>query len=98
MLLPIGLIFGPGLPHNIALHRFRAQFPQVAHPTSSALLEQFSDVGLLDGANGNHCDYLVGHVRESDAPHDEITAHYSGQRFPRVDPSYDTGFGASVPI
>lgn len=97
-LLPFALIFGPELPHNIALSRFRSSFPKIAHPTSSALLEQFSAVGLLAGANGNHCDYLVGHVRESDAPQDEITAHYAGKRFPRVDPSYDSGFGADVPL
>lgn len=96
-LLPLALIFGPEIPHNVALYRFRSHFKTVTHPSSSTLLKRFSDVGLLEG-NGNHCDYLVGHVRETDEPPDQIVDHYIGGRYPRVDPSFDSGFGASVPL
>lgn len=47
---------------------------------------EFSEVGLLAGNNGDHCDYLVGHVRESDQSPEEIKGQYKGLGVAFVEP------------
>jgi hypothetical protein len=98
ILAVIGGCSVPYIWHNCGLSRFQGSFRAVGHPASSRLLAQFAEVGML-GGNGNHCDYLVGEVRESDRTVDEIKQHYTGLKVARVDPSaYDNGFGTHVPV
>ena len=82
----IGMCSGPYIRDNRLLARVRAQYSRVTHPPSSSVLASFSDVGLMAGGNGNHCDYLVGEIRESDDSSQQIKAHYSVFRFPMLDP------------
>ena len=102
-LLLIFLVIGgcsvPYILHNRALSRLRVSYPRVTHPPSNSVLASFSDVGLLGGANGNHCDYLVGEIRESDESPDQIRQHYSGLSLPMIDPAMsDWGPGPDVPV
>ncbi len=67
------------------LDRVRAEYSSVTHPSSSSALRSFSQLGIVSG-NGNHCDYLVGEIRESNDSSEQITAHYSALNFPMLDP------------
>jgi hypothetical protein len=96
--LIIGGCSVPYILHNRNLERFRISFRSVVHPPSSALLAEFSEVGLLGGANGNHCDYLAGHVRESDQSPEKIKQHYAATRVPRVDPTALNDIGSDTHI
>jgi hypothetical protein len=91
------LWFGPQIPHDISLWRFKRSFLMLRHPANSALIKQFSAVGLLEG-NGDHCDYLAVQFRETDQSPEEVLLYYSNLRVPRVDPSYETGFENQVPV
>jgi hypothetical protein len=101
--LIIGSCSAPYLLHDYALTRVRHAYRQIKHPTSSSGLEALSQVGLLSG-NGNHCDYFVGEIRESDDSPDQIRDYYAKFSFPitvefpnqrgRIDPSVDDMFEA----
>jgi hypothetical protein len=89
----------PYILHNRALVRVRAEYPRITHPINSSALVSFSDVGLLGGANGNHCDYLVGEIRESDDSPEQIKAHYAPFSFPMLDPTTSQwATGEPVPV
>lgn len=61
-------------------------------------LASFSGVGLLS-SNGNHCDYLVGEIRESDDSPEQIRRDYAGVTIPKMDPaSSQWGPGPDVPV
>lgn len=76
----------PMIPHSVALHRFGKSFQQLSHPDGTKCPAAFSAVGLIEG-NGNHCDYLVGEVRETDKPSSEISEYYKTRSVPRTEPS-----------
>ena len=76
----------PYILHNRALTRVGAEYARITHPAASSALDSFSQVGIAAGGNGNHCDYLVGEIRESDEPPERIKAHYSTFGFPPLDP------------
>ena len=76
----------PYVLHNRALSRVREEYARVTHPGSSAALDSFSDLGIAAGGNGNHCDYLVGEIRETDDAPESIKTHYSRFSFPPLDP------------
>jgi hypothetical protein len=82
----IGSCSAPYLLHDYALTRVRHEYRQIKHPTSSSGLETVSQVGLLIG-NGNHCDYFVGEIRESDEPADQIREYYARFSVPMMDPA-----------
>jgi len=74
------VILIPLFPHDRQLAKLEASYALVAHLPSSKKMAEFSEVGLLGGANGNHCDFLVGEIRQSDASEEEIRRHYSSQQ------------------
>jgi hypothetical protein len=76
----------PYIRDNRLLGRVRTEYAGVQHPASSSALESFSRLGIAAGGNGNHCDYLVGEIREGDDSPDQIKAHYSAFSFPMLDP------------
>jgi len=79
----------PQISHNRQLTKFEASYADVTHPQSSQRMIEFSEVGLLGGANGNHCDFLVGEIREYNASEDLIRAHYASQQIKSpLEPSY----------
>ena len=88
LVLILAVIGGCSLPyilHNRALSHVRAEYARIIHPASSLALDSFSDLGIAAGGNGNHCDYLVGEIRESDDSPAHIKAHYSTFSFPPLD-------------
>jgi hypothetical protein len=84
--LSIGMCARPYIRDNRLLGHVRTEYAGVKHPASSSALESFSQLGIAAGGNGNHCDYLVGDIRESDDSPDQIKAHYSAFSFPMLDP------------
>lgn len=89
----------PYILHNRALSRIRTEYARIAHPVSSSALDSFSQVGIAAGGNGNHCDYLVGEIRESDDSPEQIKAHYSAFTFPMLDPQNSQwATGKPVPV
>jgi hypothetical protein len=77
----------PYIRDNRLLRRVRAEYSSITHPASSLALVSFSRLGIAAaGGNGNHCDYVVGEIRESDDSLDQIKAHYSRFSFPMLDP------------
>src|SRR6266550_466420 len=91
----------PYIRDNRLLAHVRAEYAQIAHPSSSSPLGSFSQVGIAAGGNGNHCDYLVGEIRESDDSPDQIKAHYSAFHFPMLDPQHsqwDTAEDVTVSV
>jgi hypothetical protein len=91
----------PYIPDNRMLSRVRAEYSSVTHPKSSSALGSFSQLGIAAGGNGNHCDYLVGDIRESDDSPEQIKAHYSAFSFPMLDPQnsqWATGEPVSVSV
>jgi hypothetical protein len=89
----------PYIRDNRMLRRIGGEYSSVTHPTSSSALESFSQLGIAAGSNGNHCDYLVGEIRESDDSPDQIKAHYSAISFPMLDPQNSQwATGEPVPI
>ncbi len=96
-LLLLGACYLPYGLHDYALLQFKRSFSRVTHLRSSVLLHEWSQVGLLEG-NGNHCDYLAAQFRETDQSPAEVRQHYAPFTVPRSDPSYETGFGAEVPV
>ncbi len=76
----------PYILHNRALSHVRAEYARITHPAASSPLDSFSDLGIAAGGNGNHCDYVVGEIRESDDPPERIKAHYSRFSFSPLDP------------
>lgn len=97
VLLVVGSCSVPYVLHNRALARVRGEYPRISHPASSSVLASFSDVGLL-GGNGNHCDYLVGEIRESDDSPEQLKAVYSAFSFPMLDPNTSQWGGEPVPV
>jgi hypothetical protein len=81
----IGSCSVPYILHNRALSHVAADYARITHPKSSSAVEGFSKLGIAAGGDGNHCDYLVGEIRESDDPPERITAHYSRFSFPPLD-------------
>jgi hypothetical protein len=99
VLLVIGSCGAPYILHNRALNRVRAAYAGIKHPPSSNALVNFSKVGLAAGGNGNHCDYLVGEVRESDDSPEQIRQFYSGFTIPMMDPATSQwASGSDVPV
>jgi hypothetical protein len=89
----------PYIRDNRMLGRVRGEYSSVKHPASSSVLADFSQLGIAAGGNGNHCDYLVGEIRESDDLPDQIKAHYAAFSFPMLDPQNSQwATGEPVPI
>ncbi len=82
----VGMCSRPYTRDNRLLGRVRAEYSRITHPASSSALASFSQLGIAAGGNGNHCDYLVGEIRESDDAPEQIKAHYSTFHFPMLDP------------
>jgi hypothetical protein len=95
--LLIGMCSHPYIRDNRLLAHVRAEYAQITHPSSSSTLGSFSQVGIAAGGNGNHCDYLVGEIRESDDSPDQIKAHYSHFTFPMLDPQ-NSQWSAGQPV
>jgi hypothetical protein len=79
-------VLAPPTFETIVCWGVRAEYSSIKHPASSSTLGSFSQLGIAAGGNGNHCDYLVGEIRESDDSPVEIKAHYSRFSFPMLDP------------
>jgi hypothetical protein len=75
----------PYIRDNRRLSVLRAEYARITHPASSSRLARFSQFGVAAGGNGNHCDYLVGEIRESDDQPEQIKTHYSAFSFPMLD-------------
>src|SRR5712691_9687099 len=98
-LLVIGSCSLPYILHNRALSHVRALYPRIKHPPLGFAVTSFSKVGLCAGGNGNHCDYLVGEIRESDDSPAQIKQFYSGFSLPMMDPvTSQWGPGQDVPV
>jgi hypothetical protein len=82
----VGMCAQPYIRDNRMLGRVRAEYARVTHPGSSSGLGSFSQLGIAAGGNGNHCDYLVGEIRESDDLPEQIKTHYAAFSFPMLDP------------
>ena len=87
----------PYIRDNRLLGRVRAEYSSIKHPAPSSTLGSFSQLGIAAGGDGNHCDYLVGEIRESDDSPDEIKAHYSRFSFPMLDPQ-NSQWSAGEPV
>ena len=91
----------PYIRDNRLLARVRAEYSRITHPASSSAVARFSQLGIAAGGNGNHCDYLVGEIRESDDSAEQIKAHYSAFHFPMLDPQHsqwDTAEDVTVSV
>jgi hypothetical protein len=82
----VGMCSRPYIRDNRLLGRARAEYSHVTHPASSLALASFSQLGIAAGGNGNHCDYLVGEIRESEHAPENVKTHYSAFHFPMLDP------------
>lgn len=86
ILFSLARIVPPIIRHDFALNRFKASFQRIPHPADTTQLASFSSIGVFHG-NGNHCDYMVGEVRETDGSPDSVLQHYRKIELPHVFPA-----------
>ena len=98
VVLALAKIVPPIVQHNFGLHRLQLSFERVSHPAKTTRLAKFSDIGVFTG-NGNHCDYIVGEVRETDETSESVLQHYKSVKLPHVFPAQaDTEGNVSLKI
>lgn len=77
-------IFGPctadSVRNSYHLYKMESGLRDMPVPARTQQLDFRSAVGLLVG-NGNHCDFFVGAIFQSELSVQEITAHYTGRKF-----------------
>jgi hypothetical protein len=81
LVLVVPVFFGSVLAasyvaNSMRLASFASQVSAFPPPPQARIASQSQTVGVLLG-NGNHCDFLVELVLESDVPLDALRTHYS---------------------
>jgi hypothetical protein len=71
----VGLITYAMPINSLRLRWMERTMERVSHPADSELLARFSDLGILDG-NGDHCDFMAGHLRRSPLTREALREHY----------------------
>jgi hypothetical protein len=72
------VIFFPFISSDLSLAEFNRQFQKLQHPAGTTPVARFDKVGLIAG-DGNHCDYLVGELREYSGQPDVIEQFYADE-------------------
>ena len=62
--------------NNAKLSKYENAFLQTQHPENTSSVALLREVGLIIGG-GNHCDYLVGELRQYSGIGEDIEAFYA---------------------